>query len=34
LVSMNDASGISQILRCKSTAAMPTLDKLCNQVGY
>jgi hypothetical protein len=29
LVSMN-----GQILRCKSTAAMPTLDKLCNQVGY
>jgi hypothetical protein len=21
-------------LRCKSTAAMPTLDKLCNQVGF
>ena len=29
LVSMNE-----KILRCKSTAAMPTLDKLCNQVGY
>ena len=29
LVSMN-----CQILRCKSTAAMPTLDKLCNQAGY
>ena len=29
LVSMN-----CQILRCKSTAAMPTLDKLCNQVGF
>ena len=23
-----------QILKCKSTAAMPTLDKLCNQVGF
>jgi len=34
LVSMNDASGNSKILKCKSTAAMPTLDKLCNQVGY
>ena len=34
LVSMNDASGNSQILMCKSTAAMPTLDKLCNQAGF
>jgi len=34
VVSMKDASMNWQILRCKSTAAMPTLDKLCNQAGY